>query len=269
MNPRKQRRVALTNNKGGTMKTGGTTGLAEALAAAGHTVLVVDMDPQRNASRRLGITHDPAHPRPTVSEAIQAAEPGIAGQALAPCGWDADYAHRITVLPARLELENRISEAAVPGAIRRLDVALEGADDDIDITLIDCQPSLGHLTQMALAAAGGTLVMSAPEYDDVEGAVRVKDFVAAQAENLYNPHLKFLGVVPTRVRENLGAHRYQLEGYDEIFGPENIWHPHLPELTAVKEAADAAVPLRSFKGGQRVAERFDELAAALAKRVGL
>lgn len=269
VNPRKKRRIALTNNKGGTMKTSGTVGLAEAFAAAGHSVLVVDMDPQRNASRRLGIEHGHSQEHPTVSEAIEKSAPGIAGQAVTPCGWEEDFAANISVLPARFELENRISEAAVPGAVRRLDVALEGVDDNIDITLMDCQPSVGHLTQMALAACGGVLVMSAPEYDDVDGGVRIKDFIAQQAENLYNPDLEFLGVVPTRVRENLGAHQYQLEGLADIFGADNIWSPMLPERTAVKDATDAAVPLRSFRSGKEVAALFDELAAALAKRVGL
>lgn len=269
MNPRKKRRVAITNNKGGTMKTSGTVGLAEALASAGHSVLVVDMDPQRNASRRLGIPNEHSQTHPTVSEAIKAAQPGIAGEAVVPCGWEDDFASRISVLPARFELENRISEAAVMGAVRRLDVVLEGVDDDIDITLVDCQPSVGHLTQMALSAVGGVLVMSAPEYDDIDGGVRVRNFVAQQAENLHNPELEFFGVVPTRVRENLGAHQYQLEGLEEIFGADNIWSPLLPERTAVKDASDAAVALRSFRSGKEVAALFDELGRVLAKRVGL
>ncbi|PWV44601.1 ParA family protein [Nocardiopsis sp. L17-MgMaSL7] len=269
MNPRKKRRVALCNNKGGTMKTSGVTGLAEAFADAGYSVLVVDMDPQRNASRRLGVPLDPQNSRPSVSDAIRDAAPGIAAQALHPCGWEEGFAERITVLPAVKALENRISEAGVPGAVRRLDVVLEGVDDDIDITLVDTQPSLGHLTQMVLAAVGGALVMSAPEYDDVEGAIRVQEFITEQGVNLYNPELEFLGVVPTRVREQLAAHKYQLEGYDTTFGVENIWQPRLPEMTAIKETNDDAVPMRSTPGGRKMADFFDVHARTLAKRVGL
>ncbi|WP_344044212.1 ParA family protein, partial [Saccharothrix xinjiangensis] len=103
-------RVALGNNKGGSGKTAGTVNLAAALAERGLRVLVVDLDPQANASRRLGRRFDPTNPSTTVSEAIQNAGQGVAADALVPCGWPDPYASRIDVIPARYDLENRISE---------------------------------------------------------------------------------------------------------------------------------------------------------------
>src|SRR5690606_24346007 len=104
-------RVAMVNNKGGVGKTTTTVRMAESLAKAGRRVLVVDIDPQGNASRRLGWSYNPHDPQLTISEAIQADQPGTVAQVVQPIGWDAEYASRIALAPARLELENRMSEA--------------------------------------------------------------------------------------------------------------------------------------------------------------
>ena len=157
-------RIAVGNNKGGVGKTTVTVNLAAALAEAGRRVLVVDVDPQANAGRRLGVVHDPAAPRPTISEAIQANAAGCAADVLVPCGWTGEEYRRIDVAPARFDLENRVSEAATLGAVLRLKTALDGVDDDHDVVLIDCPPSLGHLTQLALAAADAAVCVAEPEF---------------------------------------------------------------------------------------------------------
>lgn len=89
------------------------------------------------------------------------------------------------MIPARFDLENRVSEAAVLGAHTRLARALTGADDDFAVTLIDLPPSLGHLTQLGLAAADLAVCTVEPEYDAVEGALRFRDFIARHGEQLH------------------------------------------------------------------------------------
>lgn len=116
------RRVAIGNNKGGV----GKSTITIRLAKAGCRVPVVDLDPQGNVSRRLGWTYDAA-PQLTISGALQGDRVGVAAQVIEPIGWDAPDAGMITLAPARLELENRTSEARVVGAHRRLAKALEGS----------------------------------------------------------------------------------------------------------------------------------------------
>ncbi len=150
------------------------------------------------------------------------------------------------------------------GAGGRLRRALAGADEEYDVTLIDCPPSLGHLTQLGLAAADVALCTVEPEYDGVEGAVRFRDFVVTQADELKNPQLELIGFLVCRVRSNLSAHAFQLDGLGETFGPELVWSPQIPERAAVKDAADTAVPLRELGG---VAATIADLYSAVAERL--
>lgn len=239
-------RIALGNNKGGVGKTSATINLAAGLAEEGKTVIIVALDPQMNAERRMGVHVDEDNPIPTVSEAIKDARPGVAIDAVAEIAWPEPYRSRIRVIPARYDLENRVSEAAVPGAVKRLRNAMQGVDEDIDYTLFDLPPSLGHLTQLGLCAADHALIITEPEYDSVGSAVRLRDFIAASADDLYNPGLDILGYIVNRYRPQLGAHNFQLEGMPERFGEDLLWAPYIEERTAIKDAADSEVPLRTL-----------------------
>jgi len=273
--------AAIANNKGGVAKTDTTVQLAAALGRRGLGVLVVDFDPQANASRRLGVTWDPQNPTPTMSEVIAANQDGAGAGAVVSCGWDdksIPEARYIDVLPARFDLGNREHEAGAVGAVRRLRKALRGWTEDYDVILIDTRPDLGHLVQMALAAADTALIVTTPEYDPIEGAVRVRDFVQRHAEDIGNEGLSVGGVIVT-MRKNTAEHAFQLEGLRETFG-ELIWDlrrtrrlldggevevtpSYIPHRTRINEADGAATSLSVYKDpvGLETTAIFDELAA--------
>jgi len=263
-------RVAIGNNKGGAKKTTLAVRLAEALAKAGKKVGVVDFDPQGNASRRLGWKDDPAAPKLTASEAIEYNEgkivhEGQAAEVWQPIGWTTPYAERIRLIPARYTLEDRATEAGIRGAWRRLAKALKGTDDDLDYVLIDCPPSLGHLTQMALGACHFALASTEPEYDSIEAAVRYRDFVAASGEDLGSPDLAFLGLVVSAYDMRVGGHVGQLAGAREIFG-DQVWGV-VPRRSLITNADEFAQPLDEIADSHEVRAVFENLAQRFVKEV--
>jgi cellulose biosynthesis protein BcsQ len=258
------RREAVGNDKGGPGKTTVAINLAAGLARRGHRVLVADMDPQANATRRLRALMDES--TPGINDALLDGTPGCAADAIADCGWDVPYASRIGILPAAIDLTNRDSEGST-GWWRALARVLEGADDGYDFTLFDCKPGFGHLTQMVLAAADGVLCVVNPAYDAVEAATRLRDFIAAYAGDLGNSALRITGYVGCQVDLRLNEHRWWLENMPGSLG-EAVWEPVIPQRTIVHEANNAAQPLERYgQDGRKVVTLFDELAARYLKAV--
>ncbi|MFC4225507.1 ParA family protein [Lysinibacter cavernae] len=279
--------TVIANNKGGVGKSELTVQLAAALARAKKRVLVVDLDPQGNASRRLGVAWDSTDPTPTMSEVIKANEVGAGAGAVVQCGWVEDdepteEAQNIDVLPSRFDLLNRESEAGTVGAVRRVKKALEGFGDQYDVVLIDTRPDLGHLVQMAFAAADTVLVPTDPNFDGVEGAIRVADFISEHAEDLSNPKLDVGGVIVTR-RKVTAEHDFQLEGIRTQFG-DKVWKfggvkkdsagdetlvpNEIPEWSRFSEADSAGVSLAAWndRRARSTVAIFDAIATEYIKR---
>jgi len=279
--------ILFANHKGGVQKSGVVVQTAAALARQGLDVLVVDFDPQANATRRLGLEWDSEHPLASASEAIAAGVEGAGEGAVVACGWkDAEgnptpEAQHIDVIPARFDLINREAEAGTVGAVRRLRKALTGWTDDYDVVLIDSRPDLGHLVQMAMAAADVVVIPCDTGYDSVEAAIRMRDFVERHREDLVNPSLRVGAILVTRRRPTAEAD-FQLEGLRERFG-DLVWDlrtvkivpgadgtdseveltpSYVPEWTRFAEADAAAVSLTAWNDerGRTTVRIFDQIA---------
>lgn len=280
--------TVIANNKGGVSKTELTVQLAGALARRGHSILVVDMDPQANATRRLGVEWNPSEPILTMAEVIKADQTGAGDAAVVACGWarpdgtPTAEAENIDVLPSRFDLINRETEAGIVGAVRRLKKSLEGWSEGYDVVLIDTRPDLGHLVQMAMAAADTIIIPTDPNYDSIEAAIRVSDFVDRHAVDLGNPALMIGGVVVTR-RKPTSEQDFQIEGLLERF-KELVWdlggvvtlpdgtehlNPHyIPEWSRFAEADAAAASLSEWtdRNGRKTVALYDQLASTYESR---
>lgn len=242
--------IALLAHKGGVGKTTATVGLAEALAEEGHRVLAVDMDPQGNLTRRLGVEN--REQIASISDVLalvegRPVEKGSASQIILPSRHP-----RIAVAPANMKLDNRTTEAHAPGAVRRLAKVMDGAIDGFSVVLIDTPPALNHLVQMAIVWAGeevngrprgGVVVVTNPEKDGVEGAVRSAGFVQAWREDLYIPQIETFGVIVNAVRSQTRLHRAYMTALDHHFEGK-VWSPYLPNLIEMGEVMSEGVPMK-------------------------
>ena len=252
--------IAVANQKGGVGKTATTVNLADALARNGHRVLVIDADPQANATSILDVELDPFESR-TLLDVLAAVATGQAGAgalaaAVHPAGpaWGG-----IDVIPAQRELASREADSAA-GREFHLRTAMDGAIDDYDVVLIDCPPSLGALTLSALTAANTVLIVTEPRASSVDGVAELTATIDT-VRRYYNEELSAAGIVINRWRNDRLDRAAWRDELRAVYGAAVIDHP-LPEREVVAVAATNRVPVPKT-------ETYDYVAAveAIARHV--
>jgi chromosome partitioning protein len=261
------RTVAVLSLKGGVGKTTVVLGLASSAMRRGARTLVVDLDPQGNATATL----DPEETDATLADVLETPRPTVLREAIAPSAWGEE----VDVLVSSEELEALNDPDADPRRLDKLGRALASlgellTDGELpyQLVLLDCPPSLGRLTRSALVAADGALLVTEPTLYAVSGANRAFDALEETREQ-HNPNLVPLGVVVNRVRPHSYEHQYRIAELRESFG-SLIMPVALPDRLAVQQAQGACTPIHLWAtpGAREVSLAFNLLLARLLRTGG-
>jgi chromosome partitioning protein len=247
----------IANQKGGVGKTTTTVNLAAGLAKVGQRVLMVDLDPQGNATMGSGVdkrqlelsVYDVLLESATVSEARVRAE---------KCGYD--------VLGANRELAGaEVELVEVDRRDQRLKTALAAVRDDYDLILIDCPPSLSLLTLNGLCSAHGVIVPMQCEYFALEGLTDLVNTIKQVHANL-NKDLQIIGLLRVMFDPRITLQQQVSEHLKTHFG-DKLFDTVIPRNVRLAEAPSYGLPGVVFDPAARGSQAYVEFAREMVERI--
>ena len=247
----------IANQKGGVGKTTTSVNLAAGLAALGQRVLLVDMDPQGNAT--MGSNVDKRQLAHSVYDVLleeaSVPEARIASDA---CGYHVLGANR-ELAGAEVELVNQERREI------RLKAALASVDPDYDFILIDCPPALSLLTLNGLCAAHGVIVPMQCEYFALEGLTDLVNTIRQVHANL-NPQLQVIGLLRVMFDPRITLQQQVSEQLKNHFG-DKVFNTVIPRNVRLAEAPSYSLPGVVFDPSARGSKAFVEFAQEMVERV--
>lgn len=248
--------IAIANQKGGVGKTTTTINLGASLAAEGKRTLIIDADPQANATSGYGI--DPRSMSSSIYECLVDGYP-VDGSQVKTCVDNLDLVgSRIDLAGAEIELINK------PGRERVLANLLQPLTDKYDYILIDCSPSLGLITVNALTAANSVIIPVQAEYFALEGISKLLNTIRIIKSKL-NPGLQIEGFLLTMYDARL---RLANQIYEELKGhfADMVFDTVIPRNIRLSEAPSHGLPVLLYDPESRGATSHVMLAKEIISK---
>lgn len=250
--------VAVTNQKGGVGKTTTCVNLGACLAERGQRVLLVDIDPQGNATSGLGV--DRWHLKQCIYDLL--INGMDAGELM--CTTEVEG---LWLLPATIRLAGaEVELVPLPAREKKLQEGLKDWIGSFDFILIDCPPSLGLLTINALTSATKVFIPIQCEYYALEGLSQLMGTIT-MVRNSLNPTLELMGVLLTMFDSRTNLAQQVVDEIRRVF-QEKVFQTVIPRSVRLSEAPSYGKPIILYDGNSRGALAYRNLAEEVAKRNG-
>lgn len=242
--------IAIANQKGGVGKTTTAVNLAACLAQKGRRVLMIDSDPQGNATSGLGF--DKRDIKKCIYDSL------INDVMMKDIVLESDY-ENLDIVPATIQLAGaEIELVSLMNREGRLKRALERVKYDYDYVLIDCPPSLGLLTINALTAASSVLIPIQCEFYALEGVSQLMNTIQLVQRNL-NPALKLEGVLMTMYDQRTNLSNDVVEEVKKYFNTK-MYNTIIPRNVRLSEAPSHGQPVIVYDAKSKGAQVYQDLA---------
>jgi len=256
----RMRIIAVANQKGGVGKTTTAVNLAAALAELGKKTLLIDLDPQANATSGLGFSPDDSGA--SIYPALIGERP--VQQQLRPTPYS-----NLSLIPSEIDLAGcEVEIAQLENPLARLRQVIDPLRHDpaFDFVVLDCPPSLGILMTSALAAADGLLIPVQCEFFALEGISKILGLIDKIKTQGLNPNLEVIGVLMTMYDARTRLSEQVLSDVKQHL-PEKIFETIIPRTVRLAEAPSHGIPILTYDSAGIGSKSYRALAQELLVRV--